>query len=125
MSGVEKKLVLITGSGKRLGAAMALHFAKSNYDVIVHYNNSQVEAKAVVDEIKKLGSNAIMIKANLTEGLDPFIEEVKNSSLIRNRGGLDVLINSASKYEKMNFESVTTELWDEMHTINNNLSSNN
>ena len=41
--GCGDKLVLVTGSAKRLGAAIALHFAQSGYDVIVHYNNSKNE----------------------------------------------------------------------------------
>ena len=48
------KLVLVTGSAKRLGAAIALHFAQSGYDVIVHYNNSKKEAEMLVNQIKKL-----------------------------------------------------------------------
>ena len=43
-----KKLVLITGSAKRLGAAIALKFAKSDYDVIIHYNISKNEAENIV-----------------------------------------------------------------------------
>lgn len=118
MSGGGRKLVLITGSGKRLGAAMALHFAKNNYDVIIHYNNSKSEAESVIEKIKKMGGDAILIKANLKNNLSNFIDEVIQSSLIKKRGGLDVLINSASKYENMRFEEVTGESWDEMHTIN-------
>tara|TARA_B100001758_G_scaffold137851_1_gene118781 strand:- start:78 stop:836 length:759 start_codon:yes stop_codon:yes gene_type:complete len=113
-----KKLVLVTGSAKRLGAAIAIKFAESGYDVIIHYNNSENEAENVVNKIKKLGNDAIMIKADLTTGLDQFLSEVINSDLVRERGGLDVLINSASKYEKVAFSNVTKEMWDSMHGIN-------
>ncbi|RAH15659.1 MAG: hypothetical protein CMB56_002255 [Methanobacteriota archaeon] len=114
----KRKLVLITGSAKRLGAEMALSFARLDYDVIIHFNNSLEEAKSVVKKIENMGCKAIMIRANLNDELKNFIETVKNSELIKNRGGLDLLINSASKYEKMDFENVTEELWDEMQGIN-------
>ena len=38
-----------------------------------------------------------MIKADLTTELDIFVSDVINSELVKKRGGLDVLINSASK----------------------------
>ena len=70
-----KKLVLVTGSAKRLGAAIAIHFAKSDYDVIIHYNNSINEAKELVSKIKEIGPDAMMIKADLTNELDDFINK--------------------------------------------------
>jgi len=115
---VRNKLALITGSARRLGAAIAIHFAQSGFDLIIHYNNSEKEAKDVVETIKKMGRNAIMIKANLTQNLEEFIEQVKNSELVTGRGGIDVLINSASKYEQSDFSSVTPKMWDSMHQIN-------
>jgi len=71
-----KKLVLITGSAKRLGAATALKFAESGYDVIIHYNNSKGEAENIVKKIKQLGAKAVMIKADLTTELDIFVSDV-------------------------------------------------
>ena len=112
------KLALITGSAKRIGAAIAVHFARSGYDLIIHYNNSESEAKQVVKTIEEMGREVIMIKADLEKELDAFIVQVSNSTLVKKRGGIDVLINSASKYEKMQFNETTSELWDSMHAIN-------
>ena len=38
------KTVLITGSSKRIGAAIAEKFALSSWNVIVHYNKSKRDA---------------------------------------------------------------------------------
>tara|TARA_X000000368_G_scaffold376796_1_gene330027 strand:- start:57 stop:815 length:759 start_codon:yes stop_codon:yes gene_type:complete len=112
------KLVLITGSAKRLGAAIAIHFAKNGYDVLVHYNNSKKEAEEVISTIHGMGVDAALIKADLTTELDRFIKDVKNTEIVRKRGGIDVLVNSASIYEEIEFSLVTQEKWDAMHQIN-------
>ena len=46
---------LITGGAKRLGREMSLYLAKRGYDVAVHYNSSDDDARAVVDEIHAMG----------------------------------------------------------------------
>ncbi|MEE3134201.1 MAG: SDR family oxidoreductase [Candidatus Thermoplasmatota archaeon] len=112
------KIALVTGSAKRLGAAIAVHFAKNGYDILVHYNTSKKEAEGVLSIIREMGRNATLIKADLTTELDLFIDEVKNTDLVKKRGGLDVLVNSASKYEKIEFSLVSQEKWDSMHDIN-------
>ena len=114
----QQKLALITGSAKRIGATIAVHFARSGYDIIIHYNKSESEAKQVVKTIEEIGREVIMIKADLEKELDSFIVQVNNSTLTKKRGGIDVLINSASKYEKKRFDETTLELWDSMHAIN-------
>ncbi len=112
------KLALITGSAKRIGAAIAINFARAGYDIIVHYNTSELEAKEVVKTISELGREVMMLKADLETELDLFIDQINNSNLVKNRGGIDVLVNSASKYEKIPFSQTTPESWDSMHNIN-------
>ena len=67
------KLALITGSAKRIGAAIAVHFARSGYDIIIHYNKSESEAKQVVKTIEEMGRGVIMIKADLEKELEEII----------------------------------------------------
>ena len=33
---------LITGGAKRIGKEIALHLARSGYDLVIHYNNSKI-----------------------------------------------------------------------------------
>ena len=46
---------LVTGGGKRLGAAMALYLGRRGYDVAVHYHASSDAADDVVAQIKATG----------------------------------------------------------------------
>lgn len=49
----EKKVVLITGSSRGLGASTAIKFASKGYDVIITYYNSKEEAMNLKDRIEK------------------------------------------------------------------------
>ena len=46
---MRKKTALITGAGLRIGAGIATHLAKENYNLILHYNQS----KEAITQLKK------------------------------------------------------------------------
>ena len=58
---------LITGGAKRLGREMSLYLAKRGYDVAVHYNSSDDDARVVVDEIHAMGRRATQLQANILD----------------------------------------------------------
>ena len=59
------KVVVITGAAKGLGRAMAVRFGEEQAKVVVNYRSDESEAKELVDEIKKVGGEAIAIKDQL------------------------------------------------------------
>ena len=46
---MENKVILITGASRGLGKCIALFLAKHGYTVIANYNNSEIEAKKLLD----------------------------------------------------------------------------
>ena len=60
------KTVVITGAAKGIGRAIARSFAYSGYNVCINYNTSEVEAKALCEELAKDGCNVIICKADVT-----------------------------------------------------------
>jgi NAD(P)-dependent dehydrogenase (short-subunit alcohol dehydrogenase family) len=93
------KTALITGSAKRIGREIALNLAKIGYDLVIHYNNSEKEAKNLQKEIEILGSKCTLIKADLLNKsqVDDLVLEMKK---IKN---WHLLINNASVFSKSNF----------------------
>ena len=106
----EKPKALVTGAGRRLGRAMALHLAGRGHDVAVHYNASAHEAEAVAEEIRAIGQRAVAIGADLldeaaTAGLLPAAAEALG-------GPLTVLVNNASIFEHDTLETATLDSWN-------------
>jgi len=91
-----KKCVLVTGAAKRVGQAIAIHFAQHGWDVAVHFGRSKTEADETVATIQKLGSRAMAFQADLASELEitALFHAVK-----ANLGDLDCIVNSASQFE--------------------------
>lgn len=64
----DAKVVLVTGSSRGLGKAIALEMGKSGQKVVVNYvsDGSKESAEATCEEIKSLGGDAIAIQADST-----------------------------------------------------------
>ena len=78
---MEKKVVLITGSSRGIGASTALKFATEGYNVVINYKENLVSANQVKEETLKYGSDTLVIKADLaneTEINQMVVEIVKN-----------------------------------------------
>jgi NAD(P)-dependent dehydrogenase (short-subunit alcohol dehydrogenase family) len=52
------RTVLVTGAGKRIGRAIALHLAGSGWTIAAHYNESEAEACDLVETIRGQGGRA-------------------------------------------------------------------
>lgn len=61
------KVALVTGSGRGIGAAMAIALGKRGAKVIVNYAKSAGPAELVVQEILKSGSQAVKIQADVSK----------------------------------------------------------
>lgn len=86
------KVALITGASRGIGKATALLFASEGAKVVVNYFSSEKEALAVVDEINKIGSEAVAVKCDVSKE-----DEVKEmvAKAIETFGGIDILVNNA------------------------------
>ncbi|MCQ0091915.1 SDR family oxidoreductase [Roseovarius sp. M141] len=102
---------LVTGAGNRLGRAMALELARQGHDVAVHYHSSGEGAKAAVAEIRKMGRNAVALRADLLQEAEvtPLIPAAASAL----GGPMTVLINSASIFEYDTLQSATRNTWDD------------
>ncbi|MFQ5693565.1 MAG: SDR family NAD(P)-dependent oxidoreductase, partial [Nitrospinota bacterium] len=108
------KRALVTGSGVRVGRAVALALAGRGAHVAVHYNRSRKGAEATAGEIRALGVETAAVRGDLSraEGVESVAREAETAL-----GPLDVLVNGASIYERKPFEELTEEDWDRNFAI--------
>lgn len=103
------KAALVTGAGKRLGAAMAVYLAERGFDLAIHYASSETEAEAVAEQVRALGRKAVTLQADL-------LSETDMSRLVPDAatalGPLSVLVNNASIFEYDTVHTATRETWD-------------
>jgi NAD(P)-dependent dehydrogenase (short-subunit alcohol dehydrogenase family) len=91
------KVALITGSGVRLGRAIAKALAKEGCDLAMHYNRSAVEAESLREELKVFGGRYELFQADLSSP-----EQINNlvASIDVKFPHLDILVNNAGIYPK-------------------------
>ena len=109
------KAVLITGGARRVGAALAVHFASAGYDVALHYNASEAEAKQMQTECRALGVQCEIFQQDLTDfsSLPKLISQAKQTF-----PHLGVLINNASVFERSEFLDTDEALFDRQFDAN-------
>ncbi len=107
--------VIITGGAKRVGAAMAIYFAKRNHDIALHYNHSENEAVELQKQIKTLGVNCEIFTQDLSNfsGLEQLIKNIHAKMPHCN-----ALINNASIFERCEFMETDEALFDREFSIN-------
>ncbi|MDD5727432.1 MAG: SDR family NAD(P)-dependent oxidoreductase [Victivallales bacterium] len=109
------KNVLVTGAGTGIGRGIALAFAKSGANVILHYSRSSAGADSAVAEITAAGGKAAAFKADFREFAS--LEELA-SRTVALLGGLDVLVNSAGITLNQDFEKVSAPQFDILYQVN-------
>ncbi len=112
---LQDKVTVITGSSRGIGRETALAFAKEGSHIVVNYTHSQEKAEKVAEEIRKIGRDAIVVKADVTNRA-----EVKAlfSKAFDHFGKIDILINNAGISRPKSFLELTDEDWDEVMDAN-------
>lgn len=112
---LKDKVALITGSSRGIGEATALLFAKEGARVVVNHSKSDKEVDEVVKKIKKIGSDSIAIKCDVSDE-----KEVKKmvEKTIETFGRIDILVNNAGIVFDVPFAERTVEQWKKTLDVN-------
>jgi acetoacetyl-CoA reductase len=118
MGKLDNKVALVTGGSRGIGKAISLLLAKEGAKIGLNYNRSANEANAVADEIKALGSDAVVVQADVSDAASArnLVKQV-----LEHFGTIDILVNNAGITRDMFFKKLTDEAWHEV--IRTNLDS--
>jgi 3-oxoacyl-[acyl-carrier protein] reductase len=103
------RIILITGSARRLGAALARGLAGDGHRIAIHYRTSHAGAEATRQAIMKAGGDAAIFASPLASLADG---EQLARAVTAHFGGLDTLINNAGSFNSKSFDELTQAEWD-------------
>ena len=105
----EGKAVVVTGSSRGLGRALAIEFAREGADVTVCYYQNEAGALETVRDVVKCGRRAIAFQGDVAEH-DRMIEMAKKTR--EEFGRLDILVNNAGIYQDSVIWKMEKSVWD-------------
>src|SRR5688572_26510209 len=93
--GIRDKVVLVTGSGRGLGAHVARAVAEHRGRIVINFRANKRGAETLGEDIQKRGGHALVCRADVTDYAEAqgLVEET-----VRVFGRLDVLVNTVGSF---------------------------
>jgi len=111
-----RPVALVTGSARRIGAAIARCLHAAGYDLALHYRDSADDARALAADLEAArAGSTVLLQAELAD-FDRLPELVAN--IVGRFGRLDALVNNASMFYPTPFGSTTPAQWEELFAVN-------
>ena len=115
MSNQVKKVAIITGASRGIGAVIAERLAQDGFAVVVNYASSADEADALVARLQDASHEAYAIRADVAQADDVrrLFDETE-----RVLGKVDVLINNAGILQNASLAESSDEMFERTFNIN-------
>ena len=108
------KVALVTGGAHRVGKAITMMLAKAGAHVVVNYYSASTEAEQTVAEAQALGVHARAIQCDVAEWTE--VQSMADA-IIEEFGGVDIIVNSASLFDKMPFPTDDLSTWHRVTAV--------
>jgi glucose 1-dehydrogenase len=112
---LKNQKALVTGASSGIGEACALALGAAGASVVVNFRSEETEANRVVAAIRRGGSEAVAIQADVSreEEVQPMFAEMKKAF-----GTIDILINNAGLQQDAPFHEMTLKQWNTVIAVN-------
>lgn len=111
-----EKTALITGGGRRLGAAIVRELHSAGMNIVIHYHDSVDAATALATDLNsKRADSAWLVNGDLADA--EFLPRLIDTALACN-GRLDALVNNASVFYPTRLPDIDLNLWSDMMDVN-------
>lgn len=105
------KRVLVTGSSRGIGKAVALQLAAAGFDVTVHARSRQADAEAVVAQIQAMGQSSHALMFDVTERSQ--VQQCLEQDIEQHGAYYAVVLNAGLSRDAA-FPALTDQDWDEV-----------
>ena len=111
-----RPVALVTGSARRIGAAIARALHAAGYDLALHCRSSRAELEVLAGELEaRRPGSTLVLQADLAE-FDRLPELVAHA--VGRFGRLDALVNNASSFQPTPLGAATPAQWDALFASN-------
>src|SRR6266487_1535246 len=111
----QRKTVVITGSTKVIGKAIALHLAQQPYNIVLNYASDTRQAQETLALCQQVTPQVLLVKADVSN--KRAVEALMQES-IQVFGSLDVLINNAARIIDKSVLEMSENDWDQVIATN-------
>ena len=108
------KVALVTGAQQGIGQAIALAYGREGASVVLNYLDNQAAAEASAAQIRALGQRAVTIAGDVAQATD--VRRMIEAGVAM--GGLDIVVNNAGIFPRVEFLDMTEAQWDEVLNVN-------
>ena len=110
-----RKIALITGGSRGIGAACVRAFAEDGYAVAFLYNRSEAKAQSLVQTLRADGRDVSAYRCDLA---DPDQVKTVIADILRTYRRIDTLVNCAGIAHIGLFTDMTEDEWDHLFAVN-------
>ncbi|AWL30548.1 3-oxoacyl-ACP reductase [Acinetobacter defluvii] len=103
--------ILVTGSSRGIGKAIALQLAQAGFDVTVHARSRKAEAEQVVAEIQAMGRNSHALLFDVTERTQ--VQQLLEQDIAEHGAFYGVVLNAGLTHDAA-FPALSDNDWDEV-----------
>ncbi|MGS2762844.1 SDR family NAD(P)-dependent oxidoreductase [Sinomicrobium sp. M5D2P9] len=111
------KVAVVTGGARDIGRAVSVKLAKEGAKVVVNYFESESHAEATLEEVRKVGGEAIAVYGDMTkqQDIDQMVAKTKEAFGHK----VDVLVNVAGGlFARKTIEEMDEAFYDLLMNVN-------
>jgi len=108
---MNQQVALITGGAKGIGRGIALDLASRQWKIAFCYRTSETDAQKTAQDVTTRGGQALAVRCDVS---DPVAAKNLVAQVENKWGQIDVLVNGAGPYHRVNLFDETFKGWNDM-----------